>query len=66
MSYETMEQAGYKFIRKDNENGYLLRNLNTNKLEWWFANKNHASYGIAFRGTHLEFARSADDNEAPF
>lgn len=61
-----MQQAGYEFVRKDEANGYLLKNLNTNKLEWWFANKNHASYGIAFRGTHLEFARSADDNEAPF
>lgn len=66
MSYETMKQAGYEFIRKDEANGYLLKNINTNTLEWWFANKNHANYGIAFRGTHLEFARSADDNEAPF
>lgn len=62
-----MKEAGYEFVRKDAQTGeYLLKDTTTQKLEWWFANKNHASYGIAFRGTHLEFARSADDNEAPF
>ncbi len=64
---ESMEKAGYKLVRKDQNSGeYLLRNVETKKLEWWFANKNHASYGIIYRNTHLEFARSADDNEAPF
>lgn len=66
MKYETMQEAGYRFIRKDDANGYLLQDTETKNLEWWFANKNHASYGIKFRGTHLEFARSADKNEAPF
>lgn len=67
MKYETMQEAGYSFIRKDKETGlYLLRDTKTKNLEWWAANKNHASYGISFRGTHLEFASSADEGEAPF
>lgn len=67
MKYETMQEAGYKFIRKDAKTGeYLLQDIETKNLEWWFANKNHASYGIIYRNTHLEFARSADKNEAPF
>jgi len=64
--YETLKEAGYTFIRKDEANGYLLQENETKNLEWWFANKNHAGYGIKFRGTHLEFARSADKNEAHF
>jgi len=64
---ETMGKAGYKFIRKDPNTGeYLLQEISTKNLEWWFANKNHAGYGIIHRNTHLEFARSADNNEAPF
>ena len=64
---QTMEQAGYTFIRKDNNiGGYLLQNNETKELEWWYANKDHASYGIKFRNTHLEFAHGADKNEAPF
>lgn len=64
---ESLKEANYSFIRKDATTGeYLMRDNTTNSLEWWFANKNHASYGLKFRGTHLEFARSADKNEAPF
>ena len=64
---ESMQKAGYKLVRKDQSTGeYLLQDTTTKKLEWWFANKNHASYGIIYRNTHLEFARSADNNEAPF
>lgn len=66
-NYDTMTEAGYNFIRKDDKTGlYLLQDQKTKALEWWAANKNHASYGIAFRGTHLEFCSSADKNEAPF
>lgn len=55
---ETMQQAGYTYggySRK--EGGHILIDAN-GKREVWFANKNHASYGIIFRNTHLEFARS--------
>jgi hypothetical protein len=35
-----------------------LKDIETDKLEVWFANKGHASYGIIWNNTHLEFARS--------
>jgi hypothetical protein len=67
MNYETMQKAGFEFIRKDSSTGlYLLKEIGSKHLEWWAANKNHASYGIKFRGTHLEFCSTADKNEAPF
>jgi hypothetical protein len=28
------------------------------KCELWFSNKNHASYGIKYKNTDLEFCRS--------
>lgn len=28
------------------------------ELEVWVANKNHASYGLIYKNTHLEFAHS--------
>lgn len=64
---KSLKEANYSFIRKDaTTSEYLMRDNTTGELEWWFANKNHASYGLKFRNTHLEFARSADKNEAPF
>lgn len=56
---ETLKQAGYRFIRSIGNKTYLLHNISDNKAEVWFANKNHASYGLRWRNTDLEFARTA-------
>jgi hypothetical protein len=55
---ETLKQAGYTYagFRADIR-AHLLRD-DSGKLEMWFANKNHSSYGLKWRNTHLEFARS--------
>ena len=54
---ETLKQAGYTYIKYLGNGEHLLRN--EDKIsEIWFANKNHASYGIIYKNTHLEFARS--------
>lgn len=54
---ETIKQAGYKYIGfLDGE--HVLQNLDTKELEVWVANKNHASYGLIYKNTHLEFAHS--------
>ena len=56
---ETFKQAGYKYDCFNPETGeHYLHNLLTGDREVWFANKNHASYGLRFKNTHLEFARS--------
>ena len=56
---ETLKEAGYEYVRfAPEEGGHILREKDTGKLEVWFANKNHASYGLRYKNTHLEFARS--------
>lgn len=54
---ETLKHAGYTYIRKLHHGLHLLRD-ETGKLELWFANKRHSSWGLKFKNTHLEFIRS--------
>jgi len=54
---ETIEQAGYTYGGFSPEFGFhMLIDKKTGRREFWFANKNHASYGIIYKNTHLEFA----------
>lgn len=55
---ETMTKAGYRHVATFFKGEHLLENVETGKRELWFANKNHAGYGIIYKNTHLEFARS--------
>lgn len=54
---ETFREAGYVSIKSLGNRKFLLTDTE-GKQEIWFANKNHASYGIRYKNTHLEFARS--------
>ena len=54
---QTFAQAGYRYIRKWSKGIHVLMDSG-GKPELWFANKNHANYGLKWRNTHLEFARS--------
>jgi hypothetical protein len=56
--YETLKQAGY-VSAKSLGNGEFLLTDTDGKGEIWACRKNHASYGIKYKNTHLEFARSA-------
>lgn len=53
---ETLKDAGLTYVRFEDGNHILADE--DGKLEVWFANKNHASYGLIYKNTHLEFARS--------
>ncbi len=55
---ETMREAGYEYVAYLGNGEHSLRDKATGNVEVWFSNKNHASYGIIFKNTHLEFARS--------
>ena len=57
MKKETLKQAGYVKIESIGHKEFILTD-DGGKREIWFANKNHASYGIKYKNTHLEFARS--------
>lgn len=55
---QTFQQANYEYIAYLENKEHLVRDISTNKLELFFANKNHASLGLIFKNTHLEFVRS--------
>lgn len=55
---ETLKQAKYEYVSYQGNGEHLLRNLHTMEREIWFSNKNHASYGLKYKNTHLEFAHS--------
>jgi hypothetical protein len=55
---ETMKKAGYKYIKSLGYKAHELEDVKTGKREFWFANKNHASYGIIYKNTHLEFGHT--------
>lgn len=53
---QTLKEAGYKYVRFDKQKGlHILRDIKTGRLEGFTTNKNHASWGLIFRNTHLEF-----------
>lgn len=61
MTKQTLKQAGYVYIRNMGKGRHLLENIRALKpysFEVWFSNKNHASYGLIYKNTHLEFASS--------
>lgn len=58
---ETLKKAGYIYIRYLGHGQHVLEYIRGSKpyqFEVWFSNKNHANYGLIYKNTHLEFARS--------
>ena len=55
---KTMKEEGYKFIKWLGDREAVFQEIETGKLEIWFANKNHASWGFHWRNTDWEFAAS--------
>ena len=61
---QTLKEANFKYIKYLGDGEHLiyddskLGDKNNSKYEVWFSNKNSASYGLIFKNTHLEFARS--------
>jgi hypothetical protein len=54
---ETLKKAGYEHVKNLGNGEHILKDLADGRLEVWFKNKNHASYGLIYKNTHLEFAR---------
>lgn len=54
----SMKNAGYKYGRYNGNGEHVLVDIESGMEEIWFSNKGHASYGITYKNTHLEFARS--------
>jgi len=56
--HETIKEAGYKHVSFTNGE-HVLEDSDGNQ-EIWFANKGHASYGLRYKNTDLEFARAKE------
>lgn len=54
---ETLDEAGYTLHSRPSKNEVVLRDNDNGRLELWFANPGHASYGIVIDGIDFEFAR---------
>lgn len=52
---QTIKDAGYTYVRYSESLGVHILKDESGKLELWGANKNHASYGLIYKNTHLEF-----------
>lgn len=52
-----IQGEGYSYVKYLGDGEHLLRNVD-GELEIWFSNYHHASYGLIYKNTHLEFARS--------
>lgn len=62
---QTMQEAGYRHIKTLNNGLHALESLSERgTVEIWAANKNHASYGIKYKNTHLEFCSTMSKKDA--
>jgi len=55
---QTPKEAGYKYVGKWGDREFVFLNIHTGTKEIFFCNKNHASWGLKWRNTHLEFVAS--------
>jgi len=56
-----MKDEGYNYIRYMGNGQHLLEYTMGEapyQFEVWVAKKNHASYGLIYKNTHLEFCHS--------
>lgn len=51
-----MKTCAYKFVKYLGNGQAVFMDMPNNRLEIWFANKNHASYGFSYNNTDWEFA----------
>ena len=54
---QTFKQAGYTYVENLGDGLHILKNENGDN-EVFFSNKNHASWGLVYKNTHLEFCSS--------
>ena len=56
---KTFKEAGYKYVEYLGNGEHLLYSINDGGVyEVWDSNKNHASFGLIYKNTHLEFLHS--------
>lgn len=64
MDKKTFKQAGYSYAMYiPAQKLHTLYNIETGNFEGWISNKNHASYGLKYKNTELEFCFSFTDKK---
>lgn len=63
MKYQTIKEANYTYIGMLGRGEHVLKDNNTQIKQLFCVNKNHASWGIKFKNTHLEFCRDLKTEE---
>ena len=58
---EKFSTANYQYIKYLGDRDHLVKDKSTGNFEIFFSNKNHASWGLKWRNTYLEFARSVNN-----
>ncbi len=56
---ETPKEAGLTYVGQLAPKQHIFHDAFTHMFEVWQCNKNHASYGLKFKNTHLEFCYSS-------
>lgn len=62
-NYQTLKEAGYKFIASLGGGEFLLWNIEDRNIENFNSRKNVAGWAIKYKNTHLEFASSYNPKE---
>jgi hypothetical protein len=55
---EKLSAANYQYVKFLGDKEHLVKDNTTGSYEIFFSNKNHASWGLKWKNTHLEFFRS--------
>lgn len=55
---ETFNKANYQYLKYLGLKQHLLLNVDAGTKEVFSSNKHHASWGLIYKNTHLEFVRS--------
>ncbi len=55
---QTLRQANYKYQKYLGDKMHILKEVDSDNLELFFSNKNHASWGLIYKNTHLEYITS--------
>lgn len=59
-NYKTFKEEGYTYLKNLGDGQHLLQTSEGTK-EVFAANKNHASWGLIYKNTHLEFCYSINE-----
>lgn len=58
---ETLKEAGYKFVMYLARGEVVFQDIESGQQEVWYANKNHANYGIVFNNTDWEYGYTPEE-----